>query len=295
MHYRTSSFRPNGVATGHQESLADHRGAPIPGTAQTSLRVRFFGHFELLCGDEFVSLGCNAKALAILKYLLSRRMRPVSQDYLMGWLWPESNLKKARWSLNTAIYALRKLLRGQLSPDASSDLVLFAKGHYRLDPTVVIWMDTEEFEARYEHGRLLERTQRKPEAAAEYEEATGLYRDDYLVEDLYEDWTMVEREWFANAHMDMLSRLAHYYMETGRYQESIRTCYRLLEKDRCHEDGHRLLMECYAHLGLRGRALRQYRLSETALKNDWGTAPQLEVQDLYRRLLEWQASNAKAL
>src|SRR5215210_180181 len=194
MHLRTSSFQPGGIATSHQESLADHREASISGTgyAQPYLRVRFFGHFELHYGDEFVPLGCNTKALAILKYLLSRRTRPVSQDYLMGWLWPESNLKRARWSLNSAIYALRKLLRGQLSPDASSDLVLFAKGHYRLDPTVEIWMDTEEFEARYEHGRNLERTQRKPEAVVEFEEATGLYRGDYLVEDLYEDWTMVE-------------------------------------------------------------------------------------------------------
>jgi DNA-binding SARP family transcriptional activator len=213
MHLRTSLFRPGGIATSHQESLADHRGAPIPGTgsAQPYLRVRFFGHFELLRGDEFVPLGCNTKALTILKYLLYRRTRPVSQDYLMGWLWPESNLKRARWSLNSAIYALRKLLRRQLSPDVSSAFVLFDKGHYRLDPTVEIWTDTEEFEARYEHGRHLERTQRKPEAVAEYEEATGLYRDDYLVEDLYEDWTMVEREWFANACMAMLSRLAYYY------------------------------------------------------------------------------------
>jgi DNA-binding SARP family transcriptional activator len=288
MHPRTSLFRPGSTVINDQASFADHRGAPVLGTdsTQLSLYVRFFGHFELLCGDEFVRLGCNAKALAILKYLLSRRTRPVSQDYLMGWLWPDSNLKRARWSLNSTIYALRKLLRAQLSPVASSDFVLFDKGHYRLDPTVKVCTDTDEFEARYEHGRHLERTQRKPEAATEYEEAMALYRGEYLAEDLYEDWTMVEREWFANACMDMLSRLAYYYMETGRYQESIRTSYRLLEKDRCHEDGHRLLMECYARLGLRGRALRQYRLSETVLKRDRGTAPQPEAQDLYRSLLE---------
>ena len=284
MYPHTSLYRSGGILTGHREPLADHRG--VSSVAQPPLRVHSFGHFELLRGEESVGLGCNARALSILKYLLYRRTRPVSQDHLMGWLWPESDLKRARWSLNSTIYALRKLLRRQLSPVTSSDFVLFDKGHYRLDPTVEVWADTDEFEARYEHGRHLERTQRKPEAAAEYEEAVALYRDDYLVEDLYEDWTMVEREWFANACMDMLSRLAYYYMETGQYQESIHTCYRLLEIDHCHEDGHRLLMECYAHLGLRGRALRQYRLAETVLKRNQGTAPQPEAQDLYRRLLE---------
>jgi two-component SAPR family response regulator len=66
------------------------------------------------------------------------------------------------------------------------------------------------------------------EAAAEYEKAMHLYRGDYLVEDLYEDWTMVERERLSNAHVDMLGRLAEYYIETGRYQEGIRACYRIL-------------------------------------------------------------------
>jgi two-component SAPR family response regulator len=169
---------------------------------------------------------------------------------------------------------------------ASSDYILFDKGHYCLDPTVEVWTDTDEFEARYERGRHLEKTQREAEAIAEYEEAVELYRGDYLAEDLYEDWTMVEREWFANVYMDMLGRLTGYYMKTEQYQESIRTCYRLLEKDCCHENSHRLLMECYACLGLQERALRQYRLYESVLKRDWGRAPHPETRDLYRRLLE---------
>ena len=45
--------------------------------------------------------------LTILKYLLAYRCgRPVSQDYLMGWLWHESDPKWARWSLNSAVHAL---------------------------------------------------------------------------------------------------------------------------------------------------------------------------------------------
>src|SRR3712207_7318836 len=53
------------------------------------------------------------------------------------------------------------------------------------------------------------------------EEAVGHYRDDYLLEDLYEDWTMVERERLANAYVDMLWRLAVYYLESGQHQRSI--------------------------------------------------------------------------
>ena len=257
----------------------------------TRLRVRFFGHFEVLCDGEPVSLWRNGKAPTILKYLIANRTRPVSQDHLMGWLWPESNLKKARWSLNSAIHGLRKLLsrspslnNGHATGHATGYVVL-EEGHYRLCPSIRLSTDVEEFDERYERGLRLEAEGRGQEAAAEYEAAVELYGGDYLVEDLYEDWTMVERERLSNAYMDMLGRLAEHHMGSGRPQEGIRACYRALEKDRCHEDSHRMLMRCYARLGLRGRALRQYRLCERILVQEYGMFPSPETNALYERLL----------
>src|SRR5215212_6937681 len=104
------AFSARGAATEAVERAIEEsaRGEPYAGgeVARPALRARFFGHFELLCNGEPVHLGRNGKALSILKYLLAHRSRPVSQDHLMGWLWPESNLKKARWSLNSAIHGL---------------------------------------------------------------------------------------------------------------------------------------------------------------------------------------------
>jgi DNA-binding SARP family transcriptional activator len=260
-----------------------------PRGPRSALRARFFGHFEMFCNDEPVTLGRNGKALAILKYLLAHRVRPVSQDYLMGWLWPESNLKKARWSLNSAIHLLRKLLSDCPSSGAGN-YVLLEEGYYRLCPTVRVETDVDEFDAHYERGRCLEKTHRRQEAAAEYERAVELYRGDYMIEDLYEDWAMVERERLANAYVDMLWRLAVHYMEAGQPQESIRSCYKLLEKDRCHEDSYRLLMRCYASLGLRGRALRHYRLCEEVLEQEYGTIPSSETRSLYSSLLGYESA-----
>jgi DNA-binding SARP family transcriptional activator len=254
------------------------------------LRVRFFGHFEVLCDGEPVALGRNGNALTILKYLIANKTRPVSQDHLMGWLWPESNLKKARWSLNSAVHGLRKLLSRcpPLAPaagQAGHHHVLLEEGHYRLCPTIRLSTDVEEFDARYERGLRLEGEGRVREAAAEYEAAVELYGGDYLVEDLYEDWTMVERERLSSAYTDMLGRLAEYYMGAGRPREGIRACYRALEKDRCHEDSHRMLMRCYTRLGLRGRALRQYRICERTLVQEYGMFPSPETNALYERLV----------
>jgi DNA-binding SARP family transcriptional activator len=260
------------------------QGATTSSLAPPALRGRFFGHFELLCDGEPIHLGRNGKALSILKYLLAHRTRPVSQDHLMGWLWPESSLKKARWSLNSAVHGLRKLLGGCPTSDEVCYVVL-EEGYYRLSPGVRVATDVEEFDDLYERGRGLERAGREEEAAACYEEAIGLYRGDYLVEDLYEDWTMVERERLSNAYVDMLDRLAVHYLQSGQLRESVRACYQVLEKDRSHEDSHRLLMRCYVELGQRGRALRQYRLCERILTQEYGTAPSPETRSLYGELL----------
>ena len=279
------AFSARGAAPEAVLGAIEEAAPPVASThAQSALQACFFGHFETFCNGEAVPLGRNGKALAILKYLLAHRARPVSQDNLMGWLWPESNLKKARWSLNSAIHVLRKLLSSCPSSD-TINYILLEEGYYQLGPTVRVETDVDEFDACYERGRRLERAHRTQEAAAEYEKAIELYRGDYLVEDLYEDWTMVERERLINAYVDMLGRLAAHYMERGQPQEAIRASYRLLEKDRCHEDSYRVLMRCYASLGLRDRALRQYRLCEETLLRQYGTAPSPETRSLYGSLL----------
>jgi DNA-binding SARP family transcriptional activator len=276
---------PEAVLRTVEETAAEQTSAYLSEPAhRPTLRVRFFGHFEVFCDDNPIPLGRNGKTLTILKYLLANRRRPVSQDHLMGWLWPQSNLKKARWSLNSAIHGLRKLLGG-CSSSLSANCVTLEDGYYRLSQSVRVLTDVDELDECYEKGRRLEREGRMPPAAAEYERAIELYRGDYLIEDLYEDWTMVERERLSNAYIDMLGRLAVHYMDTGQYQESIRGCFRVLEKDRCHEDSYRLLMRCYARLGLRGRAMHQYSMCEQILAHEYGTSPSPETRSLYMSLL----------
>jgi LuxR family transcriptional regulator, maltose regulon positive regulatory protein len=267
----------------YQGTTYNHE-APISDavTDQPCLQARFFGHFEILCNGEPLGLGRNGKAPAILKYLLAHRDRRVSRDDLMEWLWPESTPKKARSSLNVAICSLRKLLS-----DCSAGLqncILLEQGYYRLCSSVRVEKDVDEFDLRYEQGRRVEKTNRM-EGAAEYERAVELYRGEYLLEHLYEDWTMVERERLSNAYLDMLERLAVYYKETEQLRESIRISYRILEKDRSHENTHLLLTECYAFLGSYGRALRQYRLFKGVLKSTHGTEPSVEMEKRFENVL----------
>ena len=267
---------------------AESRGAPVDPNV-IDLRVRFFGRFEVCYRDESLPLGQNNKALAIFKYLLFRKSRSVSQDYLIEWLWPNSGLRKARWSLNSAIYSLRSTLGEELSSAPTSGYVLLKSGYYHLAPELRPSSDVEEFDARYERGRLLEKSRQPLQAIGEYEKALELYRDEYLIEDLYEDWTMIERERLANSCIDILNRVSRYYAENGQPQMSIQVCYQLLEKDPLHEESYQLLMRCYARLGLRARALHQYQLCEQILKRRYGMEPSPDTRNLYRNLVRGES------
>ena len=249
------------------------------------LRVRLCGRFEVLCCGEVVPLGRNAKARGILKYVLAHRAHSVSRDHLMDWLWPESNLRRARWSLNYSIRALRNLLASWPKLAGAPNHLLFEDGNHLLSPAIRVWTDVGEFEAAYEGGRRLEKTGQMPEAAAEYERAIAVYKGDYLMEDLSEAWTMVERERLIDMYMNALNRLAVYYMESGQYKSSIEVLQRLLEREPCYEPGYRLLMMCYARIGMPSRAANQYRLCEEVLRHSLSLEPSAETRVLHTSIV----------
>lgn len=264
---------------GGGEGSPDAEGAPSSG----GLWVRFFGDFEVFYRGEAVDLGRNSKALAIFRRLLASHPQPVSQEIVMDWLWPDSCPQKARWSLNSAIYALRGVLGG-LTADLSGCVVLEG-GRYRLSQTLRVSSDVRVFVVHYERGRLFERSGEIEEAVREYEAAVSFYRDDYLMEDLYEDWTMIERERLTSGYVDILDRLSDYYLDDGQLQRSIGASYQILDKDPYHEESYRRLMRSYCRLGLRSRAAQQYELCRRMLGRLYGMTPAEETQDLHRRVL----------
>jgi DNA-binding SARP family transcriptional activator len=265
----------------------DHR-RTLPAEASDGclLRARFFGRFELFCCGRKIDSGSSSssKALSILKHLLVDRNEPVSQDHLMGWLWPESNLKRARGALNTSIHALRKILDSCPLPVGYSSYVILQDGYYRLCPAVQVWTDADEFDSCCDEGRSMEKAQSMSAAVAKYERAVELYRGDYLAEDLYEEWTMIERQRFANTYVDVLHRLSDYYADTEQYSKCIEACYKILKKDAYYEAAHRLLMSCYARLGMRTQALQQYRLYERMLRRAFNAEPAVDTRALYREI-----------
>jgi DNA-binding SARP family transcriptional activator len=246
-----------------------------------SLIVYCLGQFRVYQDDRLTTDWPSGKGKSIFKYMIANRQRPIAKDVLMDLFWRGANPDAARNNLNVAIYGLRQALRAG-RPDFSH--ILFQDDHYLLNPSMSLWIDAEEFLAHCEHGRRLEKEERPAPAVAEYEVAEGLYQGDFLEEDPYEDWPMLQREGLRDSYLVILERLSRHYLESQRYAMCIHLCQKILAKDDCREDAHRRLMRCYCRQGQPYLALRQYHLCAETLQKELEVPPMVETLALYERI-----------
>jgi DNA-binding SARP family transcriptional activator len=246
-----------------------------------SLIVYCLGQFRVYQDDRLTTDWPSGKGKSIFKYMIANRQRPIAKDVLMDLFWRGADPDAARNNLNVAIYGLRQALRAG-RPDFSH--ILFQDDHYLLNPSMALWVDAEEFLEHCERGCTLEKEKRAAPAVAEYEVAEGLYQGDFLEEDLYEDWPMLQREGLRDSYLVILERLSRYYLESQRYAMCIHLCQKILAKDDCREDAHRRLMRCYCRQGQPYLALRQYHLCAETLQKELEVPPMGETLALYEQV-----------
>ncbi len=147
-------------------------------------------------------------------------------------------------------------------------------------------MDCEEFEQRVQAGQALEQKHSLGQAMAEYSIAEGLYRGDFLADDLYEEWPQPHRQYLWQTYLSVADHLAHYYLAQGEYTATMAVSQRILTLDNCQEGAHQNLMRCYLAYGQRFLAARQYQLCLQALKSELDLPPSEETQNLYAQVIK---------
>jgi DNA-binding SARP family transcriptional activator len=216
----------------------------------------------------------------ILKYLVYHHRRNLPRDQLMELLWPEAEPDMARNRLNVALSGLRRELRRFIR----NEVIVFDDGKYGLDPSWTVWVDVEEFERSLEAARHSESAGNMEQGIQHLEVAANLYQGDFLAEDPYEEWTISIRERLRLAYLDALYLLGRRYFELGQYGACAALCQLILERDRCREDVHCLLMRCYAGQEQIPLALRQYQVCVEALQRELDVTPEPATTQLAERL-----------
>jgi DNA-binding SARP family transcriptional activator len=247
------------------------------------LELKLFGAGQATYFERPLAGFPHQQAYALLCFLLLNRARAHPRERLAALFWGDHSESRARSCLNTALWRLRQTLE----PDAArrgSYLVTTAAGEVGFNLASEHWLDVEDFEDAC-HRILAKPVEAMGAADVEtLEQAIGLYAGD-LLEGLYADWALRERERLQRLHLNSLGRLMGYHTLHRAFEAGLAWGRRILDRDPLREKIHRDMMRLYAANGQRALAVRQYRLCCEVLESELGIPPMEETQALYAQIV----------
>ncbi len=252
-------------AGSQQSNPKDDRSSFIPaGEARLgapSWQFTLFGGMRIL-HRGLVQEGPPSRAHPLLAALLLHA-RPLRRVYLAGLFFPDHPEIYGKRRISDLLWLLRKALP-ELPIEADKDSIYL--------PADLRRVDVEAFRAE---------AQSKDPAA--WETAIARYRGD-LLPDIYDDWTLMEREQLLLTLIHLLQRLVDWRLEENDYQGAIPVLQRLVHIEPLDEVAVYNLIQAYACTGRRGAALGAYECY-LSLCAEADLLPDMRIQD-YARLLE---------
>ena len=255
-----------------------------------TLQITLFGHVSVVHPQASRPLKLSRGVQAFFAYLLLQQT-PVPRDVLMDVFWVDHAPDRARSNLTTALWRLRQLLE----PDditLGTYLVVGNKGEVGFNWNSGHFLDTESFEQHIYPVLRKPQTDLTEGDLEAIEQVLRLYRGD-LLEGMYEDWALRERERFRSLHLNCLTRLMECYAGRKNYERSIALAREILQRDPVREEIHRALMRLYLESGQRTLAMRQYLQCCELLSQELGVLPLDETIALYQQIVAPSQADAQ--
>ncbi len=246
------------------------------------LDIRCFGAFELYRQGKLVTpdMFQRRKTLTLLKILLTRSGHPVPRDALVEFLWPEADPRAGANRLYVLVHALRRIVE-PAQQGHHWRYICNDGDHYYFNAEAPYRLDIKEFREHVNLGRRRERNGNTAAGIDAYEKVVSLYRGDLLEEEPYAEWCWGEREHLREEYLDVLRKLAAFYLEQGLTEKGVELYRLALRSDPLREEMHRGLMRGLWAAGRRDEALVQYQLCQDILLRELGVAPLPETERLH--------------
>ncbi len=215
----------------------------------------------------------------LLAYLLLHRHRQHPREALAGLFWGDQPEDSARACLNTALWRLRRIVEPE-SCARGTYLLNLSGGEVGFNCQSDFWLDVAELEDCAHRALPQPPASADPMAAAALEMATQLYTGD-LLDGVYSDWALRERERLRLLYLKSLAWLMAYHRDHRAHERSLALGQRILVHDPLREEIHRDVMRLYLATGQRALALRQYEICRATLASELAVEPMEETQALY--------------
>lgn len=242
--------------------------------------VNFFNNCIVFTTDKVLEVK-GKKANSILFYLLYENPKRLRREALIDQFWPYHSLEAGKNCLNVTIHTIRK---GFKNIGVKKDVILFENDCYFINPDLCIEADCSGFELNWQEGRRHEQSGNHREAINSFRKAFAYYRGEFAANLHSEDWTEMPREKFKERWLMLASRICAFYYKEEKYNLVIDIARKILKTDACMEEAHRYLMLCFAKLGHRSQAIRQYEFCRQRMWSELELLPDEETERLYQKL-----------
>jgi DNA-binding SARP family transcriptional activator len=241
------------------------------------LEVRALGPLEVTAPTGRPSgQWVNQRAGQLFKFLVSERHRTVPREAIADAVWP-----KASFNTSNTVRHCMHILRSNLEPDvgkgAFSPYIVAEKGGYRLN-TELVRVDVDEFERAISEGRRALAGGDSAAATAWFEAAVEMYRGEYLADEPYAEWALLERQRLHDLAAIGLRALA----ELCSHDAELALGYleRLAEMEPFDHEIQRQLITLLVANGWRSRAARHYQVFEQRSLRTFGEHPSFRLSDV---------------
>ena len=211
----------------------------------STLRLYFLGPLKIRCGERQLPKPATFKSQSLLAYLILHRDQPQPRDRLATLFWGDRPERRARRSLSTALWHIRRCL-----PDDRrilSDLYTV-----QCDPRAALWLDVDEFRSLVSLDDI-----------ASLQSAVELWRGDFL-DGFYDDWIVNERYRLEALYLEALARLTAGHEREGNHENALASA---LRHDQTCEQ-YNLHLRQLLHVGYKIAAEMGTRFTEALRKHE---------------------------
>ncbi len=246
------------------------------------LKVKLFGPGQASFYERPLAGFPGQRACLLLCYLMLNRQGPFHRERLAAVFWEDYPSQTARKYFRNALWRLRTLL--QSAGAVPDDYLLVSDDSLAFINTSPYWLDVQEFEAALDQTQALSGSELSPRQAETIAAALGLYRGD-LLEDVYEDWCLYDRERLRLLYLAQLNKLMTFHAAQRAYELSLQYGEQILSQDNTRENIHRQMIWLYWQMGDRPSALAQYKRCAQILREELNIQPMEATRQLYQRVL----------
>jgi DNA-binding SARP family transcriptional activator len=218
----------------------------------------------------------------LLSYLLLYRQSH-HRERLAAVFWGDEPLSTSRKYLSQNLWKLRQFC--QTVGISAEEYLCIDKEFVSFTPLSPYCLDVKLFEAPIIEYRNISGAQLTPLEASRLEQAVELYDGD-LLEGVYEDWCLGERERLRLLYLETLTKLMLFHKHHQNYQQGLSYGEQLLRLDNTQEQAHQQVIRLYWLMGNRSAALAQYKRCCQILREELDVGPMPDTQRLYEQIIQ---------